>query len=99
MTSKLSAHERFLVQRALQFVPTAKREIQEQEFRISLSEARHERRMVECAERAALARYPEPIAVKIERPTSTVESEIEPEARMPWPNDYFGLRPMQGRCL
>lgn len=81
---KLSRYEKFLTLRALEFVPTAKREIQEQEIRISLSEARHERRTVECAERAALARYPEAIAVKTETPALPVEREIEPESRMPW---------------
>jgi hypothetical protein len=64
---KLSRYEKFLVQRALQVVPAVAQEVREQEIRISLSEGRHEARMVEAAGRAALARYPAP-APRVEPP-------------------------------
>ncbi len=108
---RLSQYEKFLVRRALQFVPQVQREISEQEIRISLSEGRHEARMVEAAGRAALARYPA-LTPHTETPATLVEQpqpprlpppELEPmparvpqrSNRMPWPQDYFGVRPLE----
>ncbi len=109
--SHLYNSQKFLVRRALQFVPQVQREVSEQEIRISLSEGRHEARMVEAASRAAIARYPAS-APHIEAPLVLVEQiqsprlpppESEPmparvpqrSNRMPWPQDYFGVRPLE----
>lgn len=127
--SKLSKYEKLLTQRALQFVPAALREVSEQDIRISLSEGRHEARMVEAAGRAALARYPAPVpraepmvavlvtplpveseaiqripekpqvVVKPPAAQSPVPVRVPPRSsRMPWPDDYFGVRPLEQRA-